>query len=56
MTDYKFKEITEKIIGSSMKVRSALGNGFLEVNYQRALEIEKEETGKSKIYSKSISY
>ena len=28
MTDYKFKEITEKIIGSSMKVHAALGNGF----------------------------
>lgn len=43
MTDYKFKEITEKIIGSSMKVHSALGNGFQEVIYQRALEIEMEE-------------
>src|SRR6266513_1180081 len=45
MTDYKFKEITEKIIGSSMKVHSALGNGFQEVIYQRALEIEMEEAG-----------
>ncbi|SRR6266498_3656413 len=45
MTDYKFKEITEKIIGSSMKVHSALGNGFQEVIYQRALEIEMEEVG-----------
>lgn len=45
MTDYKFKEITEKIIGSSMKVHAALGNGFQEVIYQRALEIEMEEAG-----------
>ena len=45
MPDYKFKEITEKIIGSSMKVHAALGNGFQEVIYQRALEIEMEETG-----------
>ena len=45
MIDYKFKEITEKIIGASMKVHSALGNGFQEVIYQRALEIEMEETG-----------
>jgi GxxExxY protein len=45
MTDYKFREITEKIIGSSMKVHSSLGNGFQEVIYQRALEIEMEETG-----------
>jgi GxxExxY protein len=45
MADYKFKEITERIIGSSMKVHSALGNGFQEVIYQRALEIEMEEAG-----------
>jgi len=45
MADYKFKEITEKIIGSSMKVHSALGNGFQEVIYQRALEVEMEECG-----------
>src|SRR5678815_5235901 len=45
MPDYKFKEITEKIIGSSMKVHATLGNGFQEVIYQRALEIELEEAG-----------
>ena len=45
MPDYKFKEITEKIIGSSMKVHGTLGNGFQEVIYQRALEIEMEESG-----------
>ena len=45
MADYKFKEITEKIIGSSMKVHAALGNGFQEVIYQRALEIEMDEAG-----------
>jgi len=45
MVDYKFKEITEKIIGSSMKVHSTLGNGFQEVIYQRALEIEMDEAG-----------
>ena len=43
--DYKFKEITEKIIGASMKVHAALGNGFQEVIYQRAMEIEMEEMG-----------
>lgn len=43
--DYKYKEITEKIIGAAMKVHSALGNGFQEVIYQRALEIEMEDTG-----------
>ncbi len=43
--DYKYKEITEKIIGAAMKVHSALGNGFQEVIYQRALEIEMGDTG-----------
>ena len=45
MADYKFKEITEKIIGAAMKVHADLGNGFQEVIYQRALEIEMEEYG-----------
>ncbi len=45
MADYKYKKITEKIIGSAMKVHAALGNGFQEVIYQRALEIELEEAG-----------
>ena len=44
MPDYKYKEITEKIIGCSMKVHSALGNGFQEVICQRALEIEMEDS------------
>jgi len=43
--EYKYKEITEKIIGSAMKVHAALGNGFQEVIYQRALEIELEDAG-----------
>ena len=40
---YKYSEITEKIIGCSMRVHSALGNGFQEVIYQRALAIELEK-------------
>ena len=43
--DFKYKEITEKIIGSAMRVHAALGNGFQEVIYQRALEIELEDSG-----------
>lgn len=39
-TVYKHSELTSKIIGCAMKVHSALGNGFQEVIYQRALEIE----------------
>ena len=45
MAGYKYKEITEKIIGSSMKVHSTLGSGFQEVIYQRALEVEMLDAG-----------
>jgi len=41
----KHKELTEKIIGCAMKVHSTLGNGFQEVIYQRALEIEFRKAG-----------
>jgi GxxExxY protein len=37
---YKYSELTSKIIGCAMTVHRALGNGFQEVIYQRALEIE----------------
>jgi GxxExxY protein len=37
---YMHSELTSKIIGCAMKVHSSLGNGFQEVIYQRALEIE----------------
>jgi len=36
----KHEELTHKIIGCAMQVHSTLGNGFQEVIYQRALEIE----------------
>ncbi|MES2765513.1 MAG: GxxExxY protein, partial [Bacteroidota bacterium] len=42
---YKYSEITAKVIGCAMKVHSTLGNGFQEVIYQRALEIEMNNTG-----------
>lgn len=37
---YKYSELTSKIIGCSMEVHKILGNGFQEVIYQRALEKE----------------
>jgi hypothetical protein len=37
---YKYSELTSKIIGCVMTVHKTLGNGFQEVIYQRALEIE----------------
>ena len=36
----KHDDITHKIIGCCMRVHTKLGNGFQEVIYQRALEIE----------------
>ena len=43
--EYKYSAITEKIIGCAMKVHNALGNGFQEVIYQRALAIELGKEG-----------
>ena len=40
MTEFKFGEITEKIIGAAFRVHGTLGNGFQEIIYQRALELE----------------
>ena len=42
---YKHSDLTAKIIGCAMAVHRALGNGFQEVIYQRALEIEMNEAG-----------
>jgi GxxExxY protein len=41
----KFKDITEKIIGSAYEVHKYLGNGFQEVIYQRALAWELSHAG-----------
>jgi GxxExxY protein len=38
--EYKYSALTEKIIGCAMRVHAALGNGFQEVIYQRAMAIE----------------
>jgi GxxExxY protein len=40
-----YENITKRIIGCAMKVHSTLGNGFQEVIYQRALEIEMHING-----------
>jgi len=37
---YKYSELTSQVIGCAMRVHTILGNGFQEVIYQRALEME----------------
>lgn len=44
-TNYKYSELTGNIIKCAMTVHSTLGNGFQEVIYQRALEIEFSNQG-----------
>jgi GxxExxY protein len=44
-TTYKYSELTGNIIGCAMEVHKRLGNGFQEVIYQRALEIEMRIAG-----------
>ncbi len=38
--EYKYADITESIIAAALEVHKTLGNGFQEVIYQRALNIE----------------
>ncbi|MBU2213619.1 GxxExxY protein [Patescibacteria group bacterium] len=40
MSDYKYSDLTQRIIGCAMRVHNELGNGFQEVIYQRALAQE----------------
>ncbi|MDR3625891.1 MAG: GxxExxY protein [Ignavibacteriaceae bacterium] len=42
---YKYSELTSRIIGCAMTVHKALGSGFQEVIYQRALGIEMNLAG-----------
>jgi len=55
---YKYSELTGKIIGCAMKVHGTLGNGFQEVIYQRALEIEfrKNEIAYNREFEMPIFY
>jgi len=43
--EYKYSELTSKIIGCAMAIQRALGNGFQEVIDQRALKIEMADHG-----------
>ena len=43
--DYKYKEMTDKIISAFYKVYNSLGYGFLEKVYENALIIELKDRG-----------
>ena len=43
--DLQHKELTEKIIGAAFEVHNALGYGFLEKVYQRAMQVELRACG-----------
>ena len=43
--NYKYSDITGKIIGCAMQVHREIGCGFQEVVYQRCLAIEMKEAG-----------
>ena len=43
--EYKYSALTSSIIKCAMTVHNSLGNGFQEVIYPRALEIEMELAG-----------
>lgn len=45
VSDLKYHEITEKVIGCAMKVHRYFGAGFPEIVYKRALMIELERVG-----------
>ena len=45
--EYKYSELTARIIGCAIEVHKFLGNGFQEVIYQRAMAHEMELQGLS---------
>jgi GxxExxY protein len=45
--DFKYKELTGKIIGAAMNVHSEIGNGFREIVYHRSMMHELTTQGLS---------
>ncbi len=56
--EYKYSELTGKIIGCAMQVHSALGNGFQELIYQRSLgyEMQLQKIEFSREYEMPVFY
>ena len=57
-TEYKYSEITGKIIGCAMEVHNALGNGFQKVIYQRSLayKMEVQKIGFAREFEMPVYY
>jgi len=45
IANFKYSDITQKIIGCAFNVHNKLGSGFQEVIYQRALATEMDKAG-----------
>lgn len=45
VTDYKYGDLTEKILGCAFQVHNSLGCGFLERVYHKALIYEFDSVG-----------
>ena len=58
MNTEEINNMNHKIIGCAMKVHTVMGNGFQEVIYQRALEIEmsKQKIGFQREFEMPIFY
>lgn len=62
--EYKYQDLTEKVIGCAMKVHRYFGAGFPEIVYKRALIIELRKLGitciqeleKDVIYDNQVIY
>ena len=54
--EHKYSVLTGKVIGCAMTVHSAVGNGFQEVIYQRALAIEIQRIVFSREHEMPIYY
>lgn len=52
---YKYSDLTAKVINAAMTVHKFLGNGFQELIYQRALAIEFQKSSISFVREKEMS-
>ena len=53
--DFPLKELTEKVIGAAMEVRTQLGSGYLEKVYENAVLVELRSRGVSAVAQSQMS-